>query len=121
MRADQPKSAGQGRREGPGSDPRGSLQATLAFLEQKWTLAIVLALLARTRRFTELAQMTPGLNTRTLSERLRAMEQSGIVSRQPGQCARHGVEYSLTEKGQQLRPVLRSIARWGRRWMHPSH
>ena len=115
MLADQPDGRMQSRR----ADPGGAVQATLALLEQKWTLTIVMALLARTRRFTELAQMTPGINTRTLSERLRTMERSGIVSRRPGRSARHGVEYSLTEKGQQLRPVLRSIARWGRRWMPP--
>ena len=105
------------RRAGPRPDPEWSLQATLALLEQKWTMAIVLGLLQERRRFTELAQCTPGLNTRTLTERLRSLEQLGIVSRHESEAPRRSVEYSLTPKGRELRLVLRSIARWGRRWM----
>lgn len=116
MREGTPKSAGRGR-------PRirlrhgGPVRATIALLEQKWTLAIVMALLKDKRRFTELAEVTPGLNTRTLTERLRTLEQLGIVERHDCETSRKGVEYSLTEKGRELRTVIRSIARWGRRWM----
>lgn len=91
------------------------VRATIAVLEQKWTMAIVMALLKDTRRFTELAEVTPGLNTRTLTERLRNLEALGIVSRQEGDGLT--VLYSLTDKGQDLKGVLRSIARWGKRWM----
>ncbi len=98
----------------------GPVRATIALLEQKWTLAILLALLKEKRRFTELAELTPGLNTRTLTERLRTLERLEIVERHEAENCRRGVEYSLTEKGRALRTVLRSIARWGRRWMAPT-
>ena len=117
MRDSNPKNPGRTRRAPfriRGGDP---VRATIALLEQKWTLAIILALLQEKRRFTELAALTPGLNTRTLTERLRTLEKLEIVKRQEAENTRRGVEYSLTEKGRALRTVLRSIARWGRRWM----
>lgn len=93
------------------------VRATIAVLEQKWTMAIVMALLKGNRRFTELAEVTPGLNTRTLSERLRNLEAVGIVSRHEIETPRATVEYSLTDKGRELKAVIRSISRWGRRYM----
>lgn len=89
-------------------------------LEQKWTLAIVRTLLGGSRRFTELAELIPGLNTRTLAERLRTLEHLGVLERSECSASRRGVEYALTEKGRDLRAVLRGIARWGRRWMESS-
>lgn len=93
------------------------VRATIAVLEQKWTLAIVMALLKGSRRFTQLAEVTPGLNTRTLTERLRNLEGLGIVDRHETETPRPTVEYSLTEKGRELKAVIRSISRWGRRHM----
>lgn len=93
------------------------VRATIAVLEQKWTLAIIMALLKGSRRFTELAEVTPGLNTRTLTERLRNLEGIGIVDRHETETPRPSVEYSLTEKGRELKSVIRSISRWGRRYM----
>lgn len=110
------RKSGRARRPKP-ARPGSYLHATLSLLEQKWTLAIVMALLKGKRRFTELAEGTPGLNTRTLSERLRNLEKQEIVERHEVEASRRNVEYSLTEKGKELRTVLRSIARWGRRWL----
>jgi DNA-binding HxlR family transcriptional regulator len=117
MRDSNPKNPGQTRRARFRLRGGGPVRATIALLEQKWTLAIILALLQEKRRFTELADLTPGLNTRTLTERLRTLERLEIVERHEAENTRRGVEYSLTEKGRALRTVLRSIARWGRRWM----
>jgi DNA-binding HxlR family transcriptional regulator len=86
-------------------------------LNQKWTLHIIRELMSGKRRFNELAHRCGGVNSRTLRERLRVLEEEEIVIRHVVNTIPPWVEYELTEKGHGLNSVIESIAAWGRRWM----
>jgi len=90
--------------------------AAIELIGKRWTGAIVCALTERPLRFGELAKAVPGLSDRLLSQRLRELEDAGVVEREvePGTPVR--VTYSLTEKGAGLRPVIRELRQWARRW-----
>ncbi|MBI5870271.1 MAG: helix-turn-helix transcriptional regulator [Actinobacteria bacterium] len=93
--------------------------ATMRLLGQKWTLEIIRALIDGKMRFNELSQALNGLNARTLSARLRALEAEGIVERRLISSIPPWVEYELTPKGQALNSVIEGMAAWGRQWMEP--
>ena len=86
---------------------------------RRWTGAILYALHHGLTRFTDLEAAIPGLSARMLTERLRQLEDEGIVERvsdSSGGWARYG----LTAKGDDLRPVLMALNRWAQRWAAPS-
>ncbi len=93
------------------------VRATIDLLEKKWTLHLVRALSTGTKRFNELSAEVGGINPRTLRERLRRLEDAGIVARRVLGTMPPWVEYSLTRKGRDLHKVLDSLVAWGRRWM----
>lgn len=93
------------------------VMATLSLLEQKWVLHIFYALLGGPRRFNELASAVGHVNSRTLSERLKLLEDQGFVRRTVKESIPPWVEYELTEKGKSLGPVIDHMAEWGRTWM----
>ena len=84
---------------------------------RRWTGAIVRALLAGSTRFTDIASTVPGLSDRLLSERLRELEQEGLVVRTVYPDVPVRVEYTLTEKGRALRPALEALSTWADEWM----
>ena len=88
-------------------------------LGKKWTAFIVWALLDGPKRFTELAESAPGLRDRVLSHRLKELTAVGIVTRSEYPEVPPRVEYALTDRGRALRPVIRAMERWGRRWLTP--
>jgi DNA-binding HxlR family transcriptional regulator len=83
---------------------------------KRWTGAIVCALTERPMRYGELRKAVPGLSDRLLSQRLRELEEEGLVERRVEAGTPVRVTYSLTEAGQQLDPVLRELKVWARRW-----
>ncbi len=88
---------------------------------RRWTGAIVAVLLADgPHRFSELRDGVPGVSDRVLSQRMRELESSGIVSRAVDPGPPVCVRYALTEKGEELRDVVRALERWGRRWLEPA-
>jgi DNA-binding HxlR family transcriptional regulator len=91
--------------------------ATMNLLNEKWTLHILRELMTGKRRFNELSHRLGGVNSRTLSDRLRLLEEEGIVTRHVINTIPPWVEYELTEKGSDLNSVIESIAAWGRKWM----
>ena len=91
--------------------------ATMNLLNQKWTLHIIRELMSGKKRFNELAHRVGNVNSRTLRERLRVLEEEEIVVRHVVHTIPPWVEYALTEKGHALNSVIDSIAAWGRRWM----
>ena len=93
--------------------------ATNRLLGQKWTLEIVRSLIDGKQRFNEISQALGGLNARTLSARLRLLEDEGIVERKQLASIPPWVEYKLTKKGKALNTVVESMAEWGRKWMKP--
>jgi DNA-binding HxlR family transcriptional regulator len=90
--------------------------AAIELIGKRWTGAIVSALTEGPLRFGELAKAVPGLSDRLLSQRLRELEQEGLVEREvePGSPVR--VTYSLTEAGAELRPVIAELKLWAKRW-----
>jgi DNA-binding HxlR family transcriptional regulator len=75
---------------------------------------VVRDLLGGTRRFTDLRRSLAGVSPKTLTDRLRALEQHGLVNRHVYAEVPPRVEYSLTEAGRTLEPVLLALAKWGR-------
>lgn len=95
-------------------------QYALALLSKRWTGLIVKALLDHPSRFNELADHLQVVADRVLAERLRELEAEGIVHRQVSACMPVRVEYSLTEKGRDLSPVIEAIEAWSHQWIDPS-
>jgi DNA-binding HxlR family transcriptional regulator len=83
----------------------------------KWTLLIVRDLAEGSARFCELERSLEGISPRTLSLRLRALEEEGIVARDTYPEVPPRVEYALTEKGVALVPLIEDMRRYGTRWL----
>lgn len=83
----------------------------------KWTLLLVRDLAAGRARFCELERSLAGISPRTLSLRLRALEEEGIVERHNYPEVPPRVEYALTEKGQALLPIIDDMRNYGERWL----
>ena len=83
----------------------------------KWTLLIIRDLAEGCSRFCELERSLEGISPRTLSLRLRALEEEGIVARNTFPEVPPRVEYALTEKGKALVPLIEDMRSYGRRWL----
>jgi DNA-binding HxlR family transcriptional regulator len=89
----------------------------IQLLGKRWTGLILDSLLDGSRRFCELTATVEGLSDRVLSDRLRELESEGIVERIVYPQIPVRVEYRLTEKGSDLRPVVQSIHEWAQEWV----
>jgi DNA-binding HxlR family transcriptional regulator len=83
----------------------------------KWTLLVIRDLADGRSRFCELERSLAGISPRTLSLRLRALEEEGIVERQTFPEVPPRVEYVLTRKGRALVPLIESMRAYGRDWL----
>jgi DNA-binding HxlR family transcriptional regulator len=83
----------------------------------KWTLLLVRDLADGRSRFCELERSLVGISPRTLSLRLRVLEDEGIVERQTFPEVPPRVEYALTEKGRALLPIVQDMRAYGERWL----
>ena len=83
----------------------------------KWTLLVIRDLADGRTRFCELERSLEGISPRTLSLRLRALEEQGVVERHPYPEVPPRVEYALTEKGRALVPLIEDMRAYGRRWL----
>ena len=81
---------------------------------ERWTPLVIRELLCGSRRFNELRRGVPRMSTSLLSQRLRHLEDMGIVRRS---AAGKVWEYSLTEAGEELRPIVMALGHWGARWV----
>lgn len=79
----------------------------------KWTPQLIYALANGVQRFGELQKEVGGVNPRTLSARLDELEQAGIVVKNSYNEVPPRIEYSLTEKGEDLLPILECMVSWG--------
>ena len=95
--------------------------ATADVVCHKWTILVIRDLAAGCSRFCELERSLAGISPRTLSLRLRALEEHGIVERRTYPEVPPRVEYALTEKGQALVPLIEDMRRYGRRWLLDEH
>jgi DNA-binding HxlR family transcriptional regulator len=83
----------------------------------KWTLLVIRDLADGRSRFCELERSLQGISPRTLSLRLRALEEEGIVRRQTYPEVPPRVEYALTAKGRALVPLIEDMRSYGREWL----
>src|SRR3712207_1815702 len=83
----------------------------------KWTILIVRDLAEGRSRFSEMERSLAGISPRTLSLRLRALEEQGILERRTFSEVPPRVEYALTEKGRALIPIIESMRSYGREWL----
>ena len=83
----------------------------------KWTLLLIRDLAEGSQRFCELERSLHGISPRTLSLRLRALEENGIVERRTYPEVPPRVEYALKDKGNALVPLIEDMRAYGRRWL----
>ncbi len=101
----------------PVHDEECAVACTADIIGAKWTAVLVHDLSEGARRFSDLERALPGISPRTLSERLRALEQEGIVVRRSYAESPPRVEYELTEKGEALLPIIDAMRAFGREWL----
>jgi DNA-binding HxlR family transcriptional regulator len=90
---------------------------TAEVISGKWTLLVIRDLADGSRRFCELERSLEGISPRTLSLRLRALEEQGIVERHTFPEVPPRVEYALTDKGKALVPLVEDMRSYGMRWL----
>ena len=86
---------------------------TVSLIGSKWKLLIMRNLLARPWRFNELQKSIDGISQKALTEALRSMVADGIVIRKAYPEVPPRVEYSLTELGESMRPIIKAMENWG--------
>jgi DNA-binding HxlR family transcriptional regulator len=99
------------------SDPTCPVCATADIICGKWTILVIRDLAEGRSRFCELERSLAGISPRTLSLRLRALEDQGIVDRHTYPEVPPRVEYSLTPKGEALVPLIDDMRRYGSEWL----
>ena len=93
--------------------PKCPVETTLKLIGDKWKILIIRDLLNGTRRFGELKKICSGISQKVLTTNLRAMEEDGLVKREVFHEVPPRVEYTLTDVGYSLAPVLNAMASWG--------
>ena len=101
----------------PVHDETCSVAACAEIIGAKWTALLVHDLSEGPRRFSELEHSCAGISPRTLSERLRALEDEGIVQRHSYPESPPRVEYELTAKGEALLPIIAEMRTFGHEWL----
>ena len=94
--------------------PDCNVATTVQVVGGKWKLLVLRNLMARPWRFNELRRDLEGISQKVLAETLHALEDDGIVARTVFDEVPPHVEYSLTERGEGLRPVIEAMENWGR-------
>ena len=93
--------------------PACPVETTLTLIGDKWKVLILRDLMPGTKRFGELKKSVGNVSQKVLTAQLRAMEESGLVNRKVYAEVPPKVEYSLTELGKSLKPILDSMLAWG--------
>jgi DNA-binding HxlR family transcriptional regulator len=99
------------------ADPTCPVCATADIICGKWTILVIRDLVEGRSRFCELERSLAGISPRTLSLRLRALEEQGIVERHTYPEVPPRVEYSLTPKGEALVPLIEDMRQYGREYL----
>jgi DNA-binding HxlR family transcriptional regulator len=94
-------------------------QVAVDLLGKRWTTLVLHVLLHGPSRFGELASTLQVVSERMLSERLKELEEAGVVERRVLSGPPVGVEYRLTRKGEALGRVLRGLEKWADEWVEP--
>ncbi len=97
------------------------VQAALDTIGGKWKPVLLALLSENTMRFGELQRRLPNVTQRMLTNQLRELERDGLIARKVYAQVPPKVEYSLTELGNTLAPMLEELRKWGERYMLPRH
>ena len=93
--------------------PECPVATTVQIIGSKWKLLIIRNLLERPWRFNELKKNLEGISQKVLTDSLRSMEEDGIITRTVYAEVPPRVEYTLTELGYSLKPVMDALWKWG--------
>lgn len=91
-------------------------EQAVGMLSRRWNALIIFSLLGESQRFCTMTESI-GISNRLLSERLKELEKEGIVTRNVFPETPVRIEYSLTEKGRALAPVMEEIQKWAEEWL----
>lgn len=93
--------------------PLCPVETTVGLISNKWKILILRELLSGTKRFGELRNGIEGISQKVLTQNLRSMEEDGIIGRQVYAVVPPRVEYTLSDLGNTLRPIIDVMAEWG--------
>ena len=96
--------------------PACPVETTLTLIGDKWKVLILRDLMPGTKRFGELKKSIGSVSQKVLTAQLRDMEKSGLIDRKVYAEVPPRVEYSLTELGQSLKPILDAMWNWGKEY-----
>lgn len=96
--------------------PACPVEITLLRIGDKWKVLILRELITGTKRFGELKKSIGTISQKVLTQQLRSMEEDGLVNRKIYAEVPPRVEYSLTEDGYSLKPILDSMVQWGKQY-----
>lgn len=97
----------------PKDVPDCPVEMTLQLIGNKWKVLIIRDLMDGTKRFHELMHSVTGITQKVLTSNLRSMEEAGLLTRKVYPEVPPRVEYTLTETGYSLKPILDSMVVWG--------
>lgn len=100
--------------------PACPVETTLTLISDKWKVLIIRDLMPGTKRFGELKRSIGGVSQKVLTSQLRQMEESGLLRRTVYPEMPPRVEYTLTELGYSLKPVLEALQDWGEAYQKSS-
>jgi len=92
------------------------VEYTASILSNKWKCLILRDLLTGTKRFNELNKSIIGISAKVLTENLREMENDGIINRKTYAVVPPKVEYSLSDKGEELKPIIELMKEFGNKY-----
>jgi DNA-binding HxlR family transcriptional regulator len=96
----------------------GCIASAMGVIGNKWTALILRDLFGGPKRFCELEKSVGGVNPRTLSQRLTILEENGIIKKATFNEVPPRSEYTLTQKGEDLLPVLQKMSDWGAKYQY---
>lgn len=96
--------------------PACPVETTLSLIGDKWKVLILRDLLGGTKRFSQLKRSIGNVSQKVLTAQLRDMEQKGLITRRVYAEVPPKVEYTLTETGYSLKPVLDAMSEWGSKY-----
>ena len=95
-----------------------AIEATMAIIGGKYKVLIIYELIGKTLRYSELQRLLPVATPRMLSRQLKELEADGIVRRVLYPVVPPKTEYSLTELGESLVPIIEALSAWGKDYYH---
>ncbi len=92
------------------------VEYTASMIANKWKILILRDLMEGTKRYNELTRTVKGISAKVLTENLRELEKDGIIQRKVYPVVPPKVEYSMTEKGNELKPIIDLMREYGKKY-----